>query len=381
MQSFSHTLVSANTANVRYVIHQGGTRSGKTWAIAFYLLVYAAKYPGTCISVVSETYPHLKRGVMRDMKNIIENRCWAAYMWFNKTDHILYMTNNSFIEFFPADSDAKLRGAKRDILFINECNNVSKLSFDELDVRTSKKCILDFNPVKRFWVHDHLIPLLKEFQYKFVKSTYKDNPFLTADEIDNIERRKSNENWWRVYGEGEIGVNDGLIFTNWETVDNTDVGKLLGYGVDFGFTQSYTAIVQVNEQNGELYVKELLYKTNTTNEDILNTARAKLDLNAQAIADCNEPKTIEYLYRAGWYGLKGCIKGPDSVTYGLNLLLERKINIDKASVNLIKEFSNYMWDKNHDGENINRPIKANDHGIDAIRYLISAPPKPVLVFL
>ncbi len=395
----------------RYVIHQGGTGAGKTYSTLQYLLTYAGKFQGKVISVVAETMPHLKRGAMRDMRQIIENEGWDKTIRENKSG-FYFKINKSIIEFFPADSAAKLRGARRDVLFINECNNLDYESFQQLDVRTRKRTILDFNPVRRFWVHDKLMPTLQEPDYLFLQSTYIDNPSLTAEEIANIERRRSNSNWWKVYGEGEIGSSEGLIFNNWtiigvnseklkvnseelrtenENSPNTFnfslstfnsrqlPGQLLGYGIDFGFTHSPTVIVQVNEFEGELYIRELLYKTGMQNDALFSFAAKHLDLSAKAIADSAEPKTIWYLYQKGWRGLKAAIKGPDSVEHGIDLMLERKINVTADSLNLIKELREYMWDTNLAGNFIRRPVKEYDHAIDAIRYLYSYPKKRALI--
>ena len=371
-------LMAANTSERRYVIHQGGTGSGKTYAILQYLLSYAELNQGSLISVVSETLPHLKRGAIRDMKRIIHEIYEGAEIIENKSDHY-FKIGASIIEFFSADSAAKLRGARRDILFINECNNVDYESFQQLDVRTRKQTILDFNPVRRFWVHDDLLPLLAEKDFTFIKSTYRDNPYLTDEEKANIERRKGNANWWKVYGEGEVGIAEGLVFNNWEVAPPPPEGGAV-YGIDFGFTHSPTAIVQVNEFNGELYVKELLYKTNMHNDEIFAFASAHLDLNAMAIADSAEPKTIDYLFQKGWRGIKAAVKGRDSVEFGINLLLDRKINVTPDSLNLIKELREYMWDTNHKGQFIHSPVKEHDHAIDALRYVVSYPKKRPLLF-
>lgn len=251
-------------------------------------------------------------------------------------------------------------------------------------------------------MHDKLLPQLTENDYQFVKSTYLDNPCLTSEEKANIERRRNSANWWKVYGEGEIGANEGLIFSNWsivpasppskggiqdESESSTGIplsgglrGALLGYGIDFGFSHSPTAIVQVNEHEGELYVRELFYKTGIHNDTLFAFAAKNLDLNARAIADCNEPKTIWYLYNKGWRGLKAAIKGPDSVTHGINLLQERKINVTADSLNLIKELREYMWDTNQDGNFIRQPVKEYDHAIDALRYIYSQPKKRPFLF-
>ncbi|HTB07991.1 MAG TPA: terminase large subunit [Bacteroidia bacterium] len=419
-------LYKVNCLGKRYVVHQGGTGSGKTFSVLQYLSHYAALHQGKIISVVAETLPHLKRGAMRDFKRILQMSGWSTWVQENKTDHRFHV-GSSVVEFFPADSEAKLRGARRDILFINECNNIDYESFQQLDVRTRCRTILDFNPVCRFWVHDKLLPELHEADHLFIKSTYADNVYLTPEEKQNIERRRNNTNWWKVYGEGEIGMQEGLIFQNWcitslrgasdeaisvlklglprpteaglavtgvmnedspETNHSSLItyhsqqmpGHLLGYGIDFGFTHSPTAIVQVNEYNGELYVHELFYRSGAQNEELFAFAQKYIKLNALAIADSAEPKTVDYLYRKGWTGLKAALKGEDSVEFGINLLLERKINVTPESVNLIKELRQYMWDTNKDGAIIRRPIKDFDHAIDALRYIYSYPRKKQMLF-
>lgn len=376
---FNEKTYSANISGKRYIIQQGGTGAGKTHSILQYLLNYANKYQGSVISVVSETLPHLKRGALRDMKSIIAAEGWDNAFTENKSEHILKVVKST-IEFFPADSASKLRGARRDILFINECNNVDYESFQQLDVRTRKRTILDYNPVRRFWVHDKLMPSLTEKDYNYVQSTYRDNRYLTEEERANIERRRGNTNWWKVYGEGETGIAEGLVFNNWNIVDDSMPGNIIGYGIDFGFTHSPTAIVQLNECNGELYVKELLYRTNLHNDEIFAFASQHLNLEIKAIADSAEPKTVSYLFQKGWKGIKAAIKGQDSVEYGINLLLDRKINVTKDSLNLIKELREYMWDTNHKGEFIHSPVKEYDHAIDALRYLYSYPKKRKLLF-
>ncbi len=379
----------ANKSGKRYVIHQGGTGSGKTYSILQYLLNYAILNQGVIISVVAKTMPHLMRGALRDTKRILSANGWLNTVEENKTTCSIYM-GTSVIEFFSADEEAKLRGARRDILFINECNNIDYESFQQLDVRTRIRTILDYNPVRRFWVHNDLMPSLQESDYIFMQSTYKDNRFLTPQEVANIERRRHNENWWKVYGEGEIGNAEGLVFTNWTIIQCRDdmhavstgsplPGTILGYGIDFGFTHSPTAIVQVNEYEGELYVRELFYKTGAQNDEIFAFTQKNIDLKELAVADSAEPKTIDYLYRKGWKGLFPCIKGEDSVEFGINMLFERKINVSRDSLNLIKEMEEYMWDTNKEGVSINRPVKMNDHAIDAMRYVYAYPPKKKLI--
>ncbi|HSY75456.1 MAG TPA: phage terminase large subunit, partial [Bacteroidia bacterium] len=372
---FNLKALNCNSSKTRYIIHQGGTGSGKTFTILQYIamLTLASEKPYV-VSVVAESFPHLKRGAIRDFKRILAMNRWDGMVKENKTEHTFHI-GKSIVEFFSADNAAKLRGARRDILFINECNNVDYESFQQLDVRTRLRTILDFNPVRRFWVHNDLLPHLHAQEHILLKSTYRDNEYLSRQEKQNIERRRTNLNWWKVYGEGEIGVAEGVVFSNWAVASLPskggfselsgspssggvgEAGTLLGYGIDFGFTHSPTAIVQVNECNGELFIHELLYRSGMQNEELFAFAHEHIDLNALAVADSAEPKTIDYLYRKGWLGLKPAGKGADSVEFGINLLLDRKINVTAESVNLIKELRQYMWDTNKDGHLVHRPVK------------------------
>ncbi|NNM95002.1 MAG: PBSX family phage terminase large subunit, partial [Bacteroidia bacterium] len=375
---------SVNSGDRRYIIHQGGTGSGKTYSILQYLLSFAIKSKGSVIFIVSESIPHLKRGALRDARRIIEEEHLEHVFIEHKSDFKLKV-KKSTVEFFSADNGSKLRGARRDLLFINECNNVSYEAFQQLDVRTRYKTFLDFNPVRSFWVQQELIPSLKESDYMLIKSTYRDNPHLQQGEIKNIERRQRDANWWRVYGEGETGEAQGLVFNNWDICkafppECMAAGCLLGYGIDFGYTNSPTAMVEVRQHNGCLYVKELLYQTHLQLDQIYNAAlSAGIQLGAPAIADCSEPRTINYLMSRGWSGIKPCIKGPDSIAFGLNMLLQRKIYVTADSLNLIKELRQYTY---HERTRI--PVKEHDHAIDALRYLVSYPvqpqkPKPLYV--
>ena len=368
-------LYSANVTK-RYAIHQGGQGSGKTWCNIYFILIYCFKHANTIATIVSESLPHLRIGCIRILKEICARENWSYSE--NKSEHIFTFGNGSIIEFVPGDEEGKMRGARRHILFINECNNVKYNVFDMLDARTHVRTILDFNPVRRFWVHDELMPR-QEGNYNFVKSTYTDNPELPQTEIDNILSHSGNKNWMRIFADGEIGNAEGLVFENWTTV-NEMPGTLRGYGVDFGFVNSKTAIVQVNECNGELYVKELFYKLRASNEEIITFAKTSgMDLHAQAIADSAEPKTIDYLFKSGWAGIKPAVKGTDSIVNGINMLCGVKMNVHKDSVNLINELRTYMWDQDKDGKPLNKPIKDNDHAIDALRYLYSFPKKRKLV--
>lgn len=371
----------------RFVINQGGTSSGKTYSTLQFLIVWSLKSDhNKLVSIVAESIPHLKRGAYRDfLKILIESNLYQEDK-HNKTD-FTYKLGSFYFEFFSADNDAKLRGARRDVLYINECNNVTWDAFTQLEIRTRDKIFLDFNPVSRFWVHSKLMN--PNNSYSFIKSTYLDNvdhltetPLLEESIIKAIESRKpvydsdgnilsGDEQFWKVYGLGEVGSMEGVIFNNWETVDSIpDVGKWSAFGLDFGFTNDPTAIVRVVYQGGDLWIEELCFEPGLTNPDIVEKLKSvgvgTLD---DIIADSSEPKSIAEIRRGGFRACRGVKKGPDSITNGIDILKRYRIKIHKKSINLIEEFSNYQWFKTKDGEYLNKPIDNFNHGIDAIRYV------------
>ncbi len=371
----------------RFVINQGGTSSGKTYSTLQFLIVWALRSEtNKLISVVAESIPHLKRGAYRDFLKILMECGLYSEENHNKTDFTYKLGNFNF-EFFSADNDAKLRGARREILYVNECNNISWDAFTQLEIRTRDKIFLDFNPVSRFWAHTKLMQPGQK--YSFIKSTYKDNvdhitgqPLLDQSIIDAIESRKpvfdadgnlisGDEQFWKVYGLGEIGSLEGVIFQNWETCDSMPTNpKWTAYGLDFGFTNDPTAIVKVSYQGGELWMEELCFETGLTNPDIANRLKS-FDVGSldDIVADSSEPKSIAEIRRAGFRAIRGVKKGPDSIKNGIDILKRYRINIHKKSVNLIDEFSNYQWMKTKDGEYLNKPIDNYNHGIDSVRYV------------
>lgn len=359
----------ATTDNYRYITQQGGTSSGKTYATLQLLFLYCLTHQDELlVSVVAETIPHLRRGAMRDFLNIVKDCDHYKKEYHNKSEST-YKVGNNTIEFFSADDHAKLRGARRDILYINECNNVSYEAFQQLEVRTKKRVYLDFNPTHSFWAHDKVLTLDNAI---LIKTTYKDNEFLDDSIVKSIERRAiTDPNWWRVYGLGEVGMIEGQVFQNFEVVDEMpDSFKWKAYGMDFGFTNDPSTVIDVRLAHGEIWLDEKVFKTGLTNSDLMQEMDAvDVDRRTEIIADSAEPKSIEEIRRGG-FRIRGATKGKDSILNGINLLQAYKINITKTSLNLIKEFRNYQWvqDK-HTGEYINKPIDDYNHGIDAVRYV------------
>jgi phage terminase large subunit len=287
---------------------------------------------------------------------------------FNKTLLRYEFGNGSVMEFFSADDASKLRGARRDILYINECNNVSFESYNELSIRTKKEVFLDFNPANEFWVHKEL---KDEQDSDFIILTYKDNEALDESIVSQIEKNREKAstsnywaNWWRVYGLGEIGSLEGVIFTNWKTIDKIpDEARLLGYGLDFGFTNDPTTIIEVYNWNGQRILNEICYQTGLVNSDI----STKLQKHVIAYADSSEPKSIEEIRRTGQQ-IKGVTKGADSIKYGIDVMQRQDYLVTTESTNLIKELRSYCWDTDKAGKLMIKPQAKNDHAIDAVRY-------------
>lgn len=314
---------------------------------------------------MSESIPHLKLGAERDFFNILKSSGQYEDARHNKSDRT-YQCEKGLIEFFSAENSGKVHGPRRDILYVNECNNVNYETVYQASMRTRICTFLDFNPVRSFWVHEDLIPMLKEEDYAFIKSTYRDNNYLDAKVKNDIERRALiDDNFRRVYAEGEIGSLDGLIFTNWELIDDMPKEGARSMGMDFGFTNDPTTLVDIRKDGRGIYVDELLYRTGMTNQDIGNFIKT-LNIGRQEIlCDDAEPKSIEELFRMGINCKKA---GKKEINHGIQLLQQVTIFVTKRSVNLIKELRNYQWKKDKNGKAENVPIDTYNHLIDATRY-------------
>lgn len=352
----------------RVKIIQGGTSAGKTFGILPILIDKCTKEKGLEVSVVAETIPHLRRGALKDFLKIMR---WTNRYFddrFNKSLLRYEFANGSSIEFFSADDASKLRGARRDILYINECNNVTFEAYNELAIRTKKEVYLDFNPANEFWVHKEL---KDEPDTDFIILTYKDNEALDESIVSQIEKNRDKAdtssywaNWWRVYGLGEVGSLEGVVFNNWKEIDTIpSEAKLVGVGLDFGYTNDPTAAIEIYNYNGKRIVNELVYRTGMVNSDIAKI----LPSGVVIYADSSEPKSIEEIRRYG-KTIKGVTKGKDSINYGIDVMQRQEYLVTKSSTNLIKELRSYCWDVDKQGVRMNKPIDHYNHAIDALRY-------------
>lgn len=350
---------------------QGGTSAGKTFGIIPILIDEATRYPYTETSIVSESIPHLRRGAMKDFLKIMQQTNRFREEGWNKSLLTYTFENGSYIEFFSADMEGRLRGARRTTLYVNEANNIPFEYYHQMAIRTSGKIWLDFNPTTEFWAHTEV---LKDDDAEHIILTYKDNEALPRTVRDEIEKARDKAkdsaywaNWWKVYGLGEIGSLQDTIF-NFEIVDTIPAdARLLAYGLDFGFSNDPAALVEVRMSGDEMYVKEWLYEKGLTNADLHD--RMKDMVNGKVIADSAEPKSIEELRRKGW-NISGAHKGPDSVKMGIDLIQRHKLKVHRDSVNLIKELRGYSWDKNRRGEYTGKPVDYDNHAIDAMRYAV-----------
>jgi phage terminase large subunit len=350
----------------RIIIEQGGTRSGKTYNILMWLIFgYALKNKGKTITICRKTYPSLRASSMRDFFDILRH-----YDMYEEADHNKsnseYKLEGNLFEFISLDQPQKVRGRKRDVLYINEANELYFEDWQQLIFRTTEKAILDYNPSDEFhFIYDKIKP---RDDADFYITTYKDNLFLSKEIIAEIERLKNiDENYWKIYGQGQIGSSQALIFRINECNSIPPEAKFLSYGMDFGFTNDPTTLVAIYQQGDNIYLKELLYQTGLTNRDIDEKLKFNEIERKEVFADSAEPKSIEELYRMGW-NIKPATKGQGSVNIGIDMMKRYKLHVTKDSVNMIKEFRNYKWQEDKNGNILNVPVDMFNHTIDAIRY-------------
>lgn len=353
----------------------GGTSAGKTISINQILIDKAqSDTTPTLTSITSESMPHLKRGAMRDFLNIMQEHHYFKDDRWNKSDFIYTFETGSKIEFFSLDMPHKVRGPRRHRLFINEANNIPKETYDQLEVRTSDEIWLDWNPVSEFWFYSDV---KHAPNVDFVILTYKDNEGLDPRIVASIESRKDNKNWWRVYGEGQLGEVEGRIYTGWQIIDSLPhEARLRRYGLDYGYTNDPSAIIGIYEYNGGYIWDEVTYQKGLTNKDIADilTNQPK----ALVIPDSAEPKSNDELKSYGINVLPSQ-KGPGSVNQGIQYVQDKRISVTKRSVNIIKEYRNYLWITDKEGKVLNEPQDFMNHAMDAGRYGMESlkPSEPV----
>ena len=359
---FEHLLES----DKKISIEQGGTRSGKTYNILLYLIFhYSLKNTGKTITICRKTFPAVRSSVMRDFFDILKiHNCYFEAN-HNKSNHE-YKLNGNLIEFISLDQPQKVRGRKRNLLFINEANELDYEDWQQLIFRTDEKIILDFNPSDEYhWIYDKVIP---RQDADFNITTYLDNTFLSDSIKEEIERLKyTDEQYWQIYGLGIKGISKSTIFNYVEVNQIPEDAEFISYGADAGYTNDPTTLVSVYRKEYNLYIQEHLYQTQMTTIDI-HKKWQDVGIERKTIYfDSAEPRLIEELRRMGW-NVRPSLKGADSINAGIDLLKRFKIHIVKDSHNAIQEFRNYKWQEDRSGKMINKPIDKHNHTIDAVRY-------------
>lgn len=357
-----------------YKVIQGGASASKTYSIMTILIGYAESYPNSLITVAGMTYNHLATGTMRDFKKIMEETGRWDNDSFNKSSKIYTFINGSQIEFLSTDNMSS-RGPRRDVLFVNEANGIDFETFDQLATRTRDFVILDYNPSAKFWAHEELVEKMPE-KTTFLTLTYKDNEALSNQERENIERRKPKNgeepsNWWIVYGLGQIGSLEGNIYQGWEEKPEDEIrkGKLIRYGLDFGFSNDETAMVSIYEmEDGRYGIIEEVYQKKLLGSQYGDTLRDHhIDENVLIVADSARPEIIAEI-KANGFRIIGADKNAGSVKRGIDRVCQKQIIYN--GLNLKKEYLSYAWRKKRSGEILDEPEDGNDHLMDALRYAI-----------
>ncbi len=353
------------------VSEQGSSRSAKTYNTVIWIVCQCLAVPKTTVSICRATLPSLKGSVLRDFIEILQRIGEYNDKCYNKTDLIYTFPNGSWVEFFSCDNETKLRGRKRKILFVNEANELKFLEWQQLQLRTTQFSIIDYNP--SFSDEHWICEVNKDPRtYHFI-STYKDNPFLEQKVIDEIESlKRKNYSLWQIYGLGQQAQVEGLVFRNVDVVERipeTGYRRRRFLGVDFGYTNDPTAIVDVliEEETKTLYIDELCYRTSMLTSDIV--AELKPQGAVKVISESADPRLVQEIYRAG-INIHPVVKYQGSVEAGLTKMQEYKIVITKHSTNVIKEFRNYTYSQDKEGKWLNTPIDVWNHAIDAIRYVV-----------
>ena len=359
---YDHLILS----DKKIIVEQGGTRSGKTYNILLWIIFsYCTNQRNKIITICRKTFPSLRASVMRDFLTILKQNQMYSEEAHNKSssEYVLY---GNLIEFISLDQPQKVRGRKRDLLFINEANELFWEDWQQLLFRTNGRIILDYNPSDEYhWIYDKVIP---REDADFYQTNYLNNPFLDKNIIQEIERLKdTDEQYWQIYGLGIKGITKATIFRYIEINQIPEQAKFLSYGMDFGYTNDPTALIGVWVDEFNLYVKEYLYRTMMTTNDI-NKFLLSLNIQREMIfADSAEVRLIDELRRMGW-NIRPSIKGRDSVNAGIDLLKRYKLHITKDSDNAIQEFRNYKWKEDKNGKMLNIPIDDHNHLIDSLRY-------------
>lgn len=342
----------------------GGTSASKTYSILMILIDYAQSNRNKKIDIMSESYPHLEDGAIKDFKGImIDREYWKDDRW-NETKHVYTFETGCVIKFISVDKLGKAHGPRRDVLFINEANNIPHNIYDQLEVRTKEIIWLDWNPSTEFWYYEHI---KDKIDHDFITLTYLDClNALDPRIVESIESRKENKNWWLVYGLGQLGEIEGKIYKDWQIIDEIPhEARLERYGIDFGYSQDPTAIIALYKYNQGYILDEIAFQREYLNKDIADILKNLP--KALCVADSAEPKSIEEIRQYG-VNITGATKGRDSVDWGIKVVQAQRISMTKRSLNLIKAYRNYVWQTDREGKILIVPDHYLSDCMDAVRY-------------
>jgi phage terminase large subunit len=362
------TFENAWNATKRIQLHQGSARSGKSFALIQYLIVKALDSK-SLISVVRKTFPALRTSALRDFKDIMQSlELWDDEKWM-ATEKVYTFDNGSQIEFFSTDIAEKLKGLRRNILWIDEANELSYEQYLQLAIRTTNEIILSYNPSfsPKHWI---LKEVSLDTDVETYITTYKDNPYLPDEQIRFIEKyRDTNPRFWQTYGLGQFAVNEKQIY-DFEIVDefDFDTAEFVCFGMDIGYVSDPTALVGIWKSGDKLILNEHIYKRGLITSEIIEMMRGNVDERDIIIVDSSEPRLIDEIKRSGFALAKGVKKGKDSIQWGIDMVKRWKIIVPKSNANLIEELYSYEWVDDGNGGVTNVPVDANNHLLDAMRY-------------
>ena len=362
------TFQNAWDSKKKIQLHQGSARSGKSYALLQFLIVKALSEK-LLISVVRKTFPALRTSALRDFKDIMKGLGLWDEEKYMATEHTYTFDNDSQIEFFSTDSAEKLKGLKRDILWVDEANELSHEQFMQLAIRTTGQMFLSFNPSfsPKHYIMSELA--VRDDSQLFV-TTYRDNPYLPLEQVQFIEKyRDTNPRYWMTYGLGQFAVNEKQIY-DFEIVDefDFDTAEFVCFAMDVGYVQDPTALVAIWKSGDKLIVNEHLYQKGLITQQILDMLKGNVGERDILIVDSAEPRLIEEIKRGGFPLARGVKKGKDSIQWGIDLVKQYSIIVPKANTNLIEELYSYEWVDDGNGGVTNIPVDANNHLLDALRY-------------
>lgn len=370
MEGFQDTQATQKLFRLRKRIRAvcGGTSASKTISILVWLIDYAQTNKNKKIDIMSESYPHLEDGAIKDFKSImISQGYWDDTAW-NESKHVYRFESGSILKFISVDKLGKAHGPRRDVLFINEANNIDFSIYDQLEVRTKDVIWLDWNPSVEFWYYSEI---KDKVDHDFITLTYLDClEVLPKSIVDSIESKRSRKGWWQVYGLGQLGEVEGKIYKDWAIIDEIPhEARLERYGLDFGYTNDPTTIVAVYYYNEGYILDEVTFQRGLKNNQIADILKNLPE--AMVIADSAEPKSIDEIREYG-INIFPTVKGPDSIRTGINKVQQQRMSMTKRSVNIIKEYRNYLFKVDKNGMILNEPDEGFDHTMDAIRYAVTS---------